>query len=319
MLDKLNLACNLKIMAQEEKYGDIQNYIFFHSLSDAVKRNHQVLTSDLTDLLDLDISTNIQTIFAKRTKVQNSLLNLLNAHKLFIDILKRHHEKHEKRRHRQLVLILGHYYDEDFNYRIFEVLRNYCQHFSAVPIDIFSDFDGVSYVFINKHELGKDAKAKSKIEKELESPLLMELSSVVREWLVVVSHIYGLVLDHFAHKSNSAVHDYLHQLDKNVMVMRSDPLVVDVMKSVDIKIIKKKMLFPVLPDPRQLCQEMLERVGSAEQRRRYISAKSIISGLRSSKNSARRMKKFGINKELPVFDTLTLKHLNRWLDGEDPV
>lgn len=90
---------------------------------------------------------------------------------------------------------MGYYYDEDFNYRIFEVLRNYCQHFSSVPIDIFSDFEGVSYIFINKQELGKDAKAKNKIERELASPLYMELNSAVRDWLVVVTHIYGLVLD----------------------------------------------------------------------------------------------------------------------------
>ncbi|AJZ97177.1 MULTISPECIES: hypothetical protein [Pseudomonas] len=319
MKEKLNLACNIKLMEQDEKYRDIRNYIFFHSLSDAVWRNHQVLTSDLAELLDLTASTDTQTIFAKRTRVQNSLLNLLNAHKLFIDILKRHHEKNEKRRYRQLRLILGYYYDEDFNYRIFEVLRNYCQHFSSVPIDIFSDFEGVSYIFINKQELGKDAKAKNKIERELASPLHMELNSAVRDWLVVVTHIYGLVLDFFAYKSSLHVCDFLQQLETDVAKSRSEPLVAEVMKSVEIKIIKKRMLFPVLPDPEQLCRGILERIGSAEQRLRYESAKTIISDLRSSKNYARKRKGFGIDFESKGLDTLTLKQLNRWLNGEDPI
>lgn len=318
MLDKLNLACNVKLTEQDEKYLAVQHYIFFRSLSDAVRRNHRALTLDLNELQDLKPSTDTRSIFAKRTQVQNSLLNLLNAHKLFLDILQRNHGKREGRFYRRFKVVLSHYYDENFDYRIFEVLRNYCQHFSALPIDIFSDFEGVSYVFINKQELSKDDQLRRKVEKELESPLYMELNSIVRDWIDVVADIYGLVLDYFAYRAAPVANDYLRQLSTDVMAQRADPVVAEIMRSVDIKIVKGRMLFPVLPDSKPICLEIIERIGSAGQLQRYAEVKSIFNEIRSSKNSSRKLKKIGMDIELPKLDTLTLKQLNSFLSRTDP-
>lgn len=119
--------------------------------------------------------------------------------------------------------IAAYHYDNDFNYRVFEVLRNYCQHTNTIPMDIFSDFEGMSYIFVNKLELGKDSKTRRKITGKLESPLPFELNSFVVEWIHTVSHIYELVLDYFAYKAKPVVDDYLGQLELSVFSMKTDP------------------------------------------------------------------------------------------------
>lgn len=317
MINKLNLACNIKLTEQNEKYRHIQSYIFFRSLMGAVQQNHQTLILDLKNLQDLSISTDQSTIFDKRSRVQNSLLNLLNSHKLFIDILKRNHEKKDPKMYARFKVITSHYYDEDFNYRMFEVLRNYCQHASTAPIDIFSDFEGATYIFINKQELSKDKKILKKIEKELGSPLHIEFNSIVLEWISTVSHIYGLVLDYFAYRASPVMNDYLGQLNTDTMALKSDPLVAETMRSIEIKVIKTRMLFPVLPDPKMLCKEILERLASPERASRYSEMKNIFFGKRSSKNSSRRMKKLGAKFDMPKFDTLLIKTLNKFLNGDE--
>ncbi|MBC3235636.1 hypothetical protein [Pseudomonas lurida] len=317
MIEKLNLACNIKLTEQNEKYRYIQDYIFFRSLMGAVQQNHRMLSLDLKSLQDLNFGTDQSTIFDKRSRVQNSLLNLLNSHKLFVDILKRNHEGKEQKMYARFKVVSSYYYDEDFNYRMFEVLRNYCQHASTAPIDIFSDFEGVTYIFINKQELSKDKKISKKIEKELESPLHIEFNSIVREWISTVLHIYGLVLDYFAYKAMPVIADYLSQLNTDVMALRSDLSVAETMRSVEIKVVKTRMLFPVLPDPKVLCKEIVERLESAEHVDRYSEMKKIFSEIRSSKSSSRRMKRLGAKFEIPKFDTLFIKNLNKYLNGDD--
>lgn len=318
MMDKLNLACNIKLTEQNEKYRHIQSYIFFRSLMGAVQQNHQALILDLKNLQNLSISTDQSTIFDKRSRVQNSLLNLLNSHKLFIGILKRNHEKNDPKMYARFKVVASHYYDEDFNYRIFEVLRNYCQHASTAPIDIFSDFEGTTYIFINKQELSKDKKISKKIEKELESPFHIEFNSIVLEWISTVSHIYGLVLDYFAYRAGLVINDYLDHLNRDVMALKSDPLVAETMRSVEIKVIKTRMLFPVLPDPKMICKEIVERLVSPERANRYSEMKEIFLGIRSSKNSSRRMKKLGAKFDFPKFDTLFIKTLNKFSNDDGP-
>lgn len=318
MLEKLNLACNIKITEQDEKYQDIHNYIFFRPLKDAIQHNHQALLLDLKDLQDLSLNTDASTIFTKRTKVQNSLLNLLNSHKLFIDILERNHKNKHPKMYARFKKITSHYYDTDFNYRMLEVLRNYCQHTSTIPIDIFSDFDGLSYVFINKHELRSDEKTLKKIKPELESPLQIEFNSIAQEWICTATHIYGLTLDYFAYMAKPVINDYLNQLSTNTMALRADPFIAEIMRSVEIKIIKTRILFPVLPDPELLCKDITERVDSPEQFSRHSKAKEIINNIRKSKNSSRKIERLGIKLDLPTLDTLALKNLNKFMNGEDP-
>lgn len=317
MIDKLNLACNVKLTEQDKKYRHIQSYIFFRSLMGAIQQNHQALIVDLKDLQDLRASTDQSTIFDKRSRVQNSLLNLLNSHKLFIDILKRKHEKNDPKMYARFKVVTSHYYDEDFNYRMFEVLRNYCQHASTAPIDIFSDFEGATYIFINKQELSKDEKIFKKIKKELESPLHIEFNSVVFEWIATASRIYGLVLDYFAYRACLVIDDYLIQLNTDTMALREDPLIAEIMRSVEIKVIKTRMLFPVLPDPRLLCNEILERLESSGRAKRFSEMKEIFVGIRSSKNLSRRMRKIGVDFDMPKFDTLFIKTLNKFMNDED--
>jgi hypothetical protein len=237
---------------------------------------------------------------------------------LFTDILKRNHEEKAPKMYARFKIITAHYYDEDFNYRMFEVLRNYCQHASTAPIDIFSDFEGTTYIFINKQELAKDKQISKKISKELESPFHIELNSIVHEWLVTALHIYGLVLDYFAHMATPTIDDYIRQLNTNIMTSRSDPLISEILRSVEIKIIKTRMLFPVLPDPNLICEEIRTRLASPEHVNRYSKMKAIYLDLRSSKNSSRRWKKAGANFEIPKFDTLFIKTLNKFMNNDDP-
>lgn len=162
MNSEINLACNIRILESNEKYKYIAIYLFFYSLLISIRQNHEKLINDLSDLQDLNFKTDKNTILYKKIRVQNSLLNLLNSHKFFIDILKRKYKKTEPKMYQRFKTIASYYYDNDFNYRMFEVLRNYCQHVNTIPMDIFSDFEGSSYIFLNKQELGKDNKIKEK-------------------------------------------------------------------------------------------------------------------------------------------------------------
>lgn len=316
MIDKLNLACNIKLTEKDEKYRHIQSYIFFRSLMGAIQQNHQKLIFDLKNLQDLSASTDQSTIFDKRSRVQNSLLNLLNSHRLFIDILKRNHERKDSKMYSRFNIVISHYYDEDFNYRMFEVLRNYCQHASTVPIDIFSDFKGATYVFINKQELSKDKQILKKIKKELESPLHIEFNSIVVEWISTASRIYGLVLDYFAYRASPVIDDYMDQLNTDTMALRKDPLIAEIMRSIEIKAIKNRMLFPVLPDPKVVCNEIVERLESPGRTERFSEVKKIFLSRKSSKNSSRRMRKAGVNFDIPKLDTLLIKALNKFLNDD---
>lgn len=214
--------------------------------------------------------------------------------------------------------IAAYHYDNDFNYRVFEVLRNYCQHTNTIPMDIFSDFEGMSYIFINKLELGKDSKTRRKINRELESPFPFELNSIVVEWIDTASHIHELVLDYFAYKAKPVVDDYLGQLELSVLSMRTDPDVREILRSVEIKIIKKRMLFPVFPDPKIAINSINERLKTSAHVDRFLRMKEIYLSNRDSKNSKRRMIKSGIDFNLPGFDTLFYKNINKWMQGKDP-
>lgn len=317
MIDKLNLACNIKFMDGDDKYRYIRDYIFFRSLKGAVQQNHQALMQELKCLQDLNYNTDLGTIFEKRARVQNALLNLLNSHKLFIDILKRNHERRDSKMHARFKVVASHYYDNDFNYRMFEALRNYCQHASTAPIDMFSDYEGATYIFINKQELSKDEKIFKKIQRELESPLHIEFNSIVAEWLSPAELIYDSVLDYFAYRANPFVSEYLEQLNTDIMALRSDPAIAEIMRSVEVKVIKTRILSPVLPDPKLLCKELADRLLSPEHAARYCRLKDIFFGIRSSKRSSRMMKKLGVDFEMPKFDTLFIKSLNKHLNGDD--
>ncbi|HAV1831781.1 TPA: hypothetical protein JG914_004628 [Enterobacter hormaechei subsp. steigerwaltii] len=318
MNPEINLACNLKILESNKKYKYITSYLFFYSLLISIRQNHKQLINDLSDLQDLNFKTDKYTILDKKIRVQNSLLNLLNSHKFFIDILKREYEKTESKMFQRFKTVAAYHYDNDFNYRIFEVLRNYCQHTNTIPMDIFSDFEGMSYIFINKLELGKDSKTRRKINGELESPLPFELNSIVVEWIDTASHIHELVLDYFAYKAKSVVDDYLGQLEMSVLSMRTDPDVREILRSVEIKIIKKRMLFPVFPDPKIALNSINERLKTSAHVDRLLRMKEIFLSNRNSKNSKRRLIKLGVDFNLPKFDTLFYKNINKWMQGEDP-
>lgn len=318
MNSEINLACNIRILESNEKYKYIASYLFFYSLLISIRQNHKQLIDDLSDLQNLNFKTDKYTILDKKIRVQNSLLNLLNSHKFFIDILKREYEKTESKMFQRFKTIAAYHYDNDFNYRVFEVLRNYCQHTNTIPMDIFSDFEGMSYIFINKLELGKDSKTRRKINRELESPFPFELNSIVVEWIDTASHIHELVLDYFAYKAKPVVDDYLGQLELSVLSMRTDPDVREILRSVEIKIIKKRMLFPVFPDPKIAINSINERLKTSAHVDRFLRMKEIYLSNRDSKNSKRRLIKSGIDFNLPEFDTLFCKNINKWLQGEDP-
>lgn len=318
MNSEINLACNIKILESNEKYKYIVSYLYFYSLLISIRQNHEKLINDLSDLQNLNLKTDKSTILDKKIRVQNSLLNLLNSHKFFIDILKRKHEKTDPKMYQRFKTISAYHYDNDFNYRIFEVLRNYCQHANTIPMDIFSDFEGMSYIFINKQELGKDSKIKEKIKGEIESHFPIELNSIVVEWTDTASHIHELVLDYFAYNAKPVVDDYLGQLDVNMLSIKSDRYVMEVLRSVEIKIIKNRMLFPVLPDPRIAINSIHERLETSEHVDRYLRMKKIYLSNRSSKNSNRRWSKLGVDIETQKFDTLFCKNMNKWINGEDP-
>ncbi|HED1541185.1 hypothetical protein [Kluyvera cryocrescens] len=318
MNSEINLACNIRILESNEKYKYITSYLFFYSLLISIRQNHKQLIDDLSDLQNLNFKTDKYTILDKKIRVQNSLLNLLNSHKFFIDILKREYEKTESKMFQRFKTIAAYHYDNDFNYRVFEVLRNYCQHTNTIPMDIFSDFEGMSYIFINKLELGKDSKTRRKINRELESPFPFELNSIVVEWIDTASHIHELVLDYFAYKAKPVVDDYLGQLELSVLSMRTDPDVREILRSVEIKIIKKRMLFPVFPDPKIAINSINERLKTSAHVDRFLRMKEIYLSNRDSKNSKRRLIKSGIDFNLPEFDTLFCKNINKWLQGEDP-
>lgn len=318
MNPEINLACNIRILESNEKYKYITSYLFFYSLLISIRQNHKQLINDLSDLQDLNFKTDKHTILDKKIRVQNSLLNLLNSHKFFIDILKREYEKTESKMFQRFKTIAAYHYDNDFNYRVFEVLRNYCQHTNTIPMDIFSDFEGMSYIFINKLELGKDSKTRRKINGELESPLPFELNSIVVEWIDTASHIHELVLDYFAYKSKPVVDDYLGQLELSVLSMGRDPDVREILRSVEIKIIKKRMLFPVFPDPKIAINSINERLKNPAHADRLLRMKEIYLSNRDSKNSKRRLIKLGIDFNLSKFDTLFYKNINKLMRGEDP-
>ncbi len=318
MNPEINLACNIRILESNEKYKYITSYLFFYSLLISIRQNHKHLIDDLSDLQDLNFKTDKHTILDKKIRVQNSLLNLLNSHKFFIDLLKREYEKKESKMFQRFKTIAAYHYDNDFNYRVFEVLRNYCQHTNTIPMDIFSDFEGMSYIFINKLELGKDSKTRRKINRELESPFPFELNSIVVEWIDTASHIHELVLDYFAYKAKPVVNDYLGQLELSVLSMRTDPDVREILRSVEIKIIKKRMLFPVFPDPKIAINSINERLKTSAHVDRFLRMKEIYLSNRDSKNSKRRMIKSGIDFNLPGFDTLFYKNINKWMQGKDP-
>lgn len=318
MNSEINLACNIRILESNEKYKYITSYLFFYSLLISIRQNHKQLIDDLSDLQNLNFKTDKYTILDKKIRVQNSLLNLLNSHKFFIDILKREYEKTESKMFQRFKTIAAYHYDNDFNYRVFEVLRNYCQHTNTIPMDIFSDFEGMSYIFINRLELGKDSKTRRKINRELESPFPFELNSIVVEWIDTASHIHELVLDYFAYKAKPVVDDYLGQLELSVLSMRTDPDVREILRSVEIKIIKKRMLFPVFPDPKIAINSINERLKTSAHVDRFLRMKEIYLSNRDSKNSKRRLIKSGIDFNLPEFDTLFCKNINKWLQGEDP-
>lgn len=318
MNPEINLACNIRILESNEKYKYITSYLFFYSLLISIRQNHKQLIDDLSDLQDLNFKTDKHTILDKKIRVQNSLLNLLNSHKFFIDLLKREYEKKESKMFQRFKTIAAYHYDNDFNYRVFEVLRNYCQHTNTIPMDIFSDFEGMSYIFINKLELGKDSKTRRKINRELESPFPFELNSIVVEWIDTASHIHELVLDYFAYKAKPVVNDYLGQLELSVLSMRTDPDVREILRSVEIKIIKKRMLFPVFPDPKIAINSINERLKTSAHVDRFLRMKEIYLSNRDSKNSKRRMIKSGIDFNLPGFDTLFYKNINKWMQGKDP-
>ncbi|QCA03513.1 hypothetical protein [Pantoea vagans] len=318
MNPEINLACNIKILESNKKYTYITNYLFFHSLLISIHKNHKKLIDDLSDLQDLTFNTDKRAILDKKTRVQNSLLNLLNSHKFFIDILKREHEKTDEKMFRRFKTLAAYHYDNDFNYRMFEVLRNYCQHTNTIPMDIFSDFEGMSYIFINKQELGKDSKTKRKIKGEIESPLPIELNSIVVEWIDTASHLHELVLDYFAYKAKPVIDDYLGQLEMNVLSIKSDPAVREILRSVEIKIIKKRVLLPVFPDPRLAINSIGERLETSEHVERCLRMKDIFLSNRESKNSKRRLIKLGIDFEFPTLDTLFYKNINKWIKGDDP-
>lgn len=318
MNPEINLACNIRILESNEKYKYITSYLFFYSLLISIRQNHKQLIDDLSDLQDLNFKTDKHTILDKKIRVQNSLLNLLNSHKFFIDLLKREYEKKESKMFQRFKTIAAYHYDNDFNYRVFEVLRNYCQHTNTIPMDIFSDFEGMSYIFINKLELGKDSKTRRKINRELESPFPFELNSIVVEWIDTASHIHELVLDYFAYKAKPVVDDYLGQLELSVLSMRTDPDVREILRSVEIKIIKKRMLFPVFPDPKIAINSINERLKTSAHVDRFLRMKEIYLSNRDSKNSKRRMIKLGIDFNLPGFDTLFYKNINKWMQGKDP-
>lgn len=315
---KLNLACNIKITENDDKYRHINDYIFFQSLVDAVQHNHQILSVDLEHLQDLNWDDNASAILIRRTRVQNSLLNLLNSHKLFIDMIDRNYKKQNPKMYARFRIITSHYYDNDFNYRICEALRNYCQHAGTVPIDIFSDFEGSTYVFINTQALSKDKQIHNKMQQEINSTLHVELNSICREWIFVVEHIYGLTLDYFAYRAKTVVKEYLNQLDIDIISLRADPVIAEKIRNVEVKTIQKKMHFPVLPDSRLLCKKIIDRLASPEHVNRYSCAKKIFKSIQSSKNSSRKLRKIGCELELPMLDTLTLKYVNKFLDGKDP-
>lgn len=318
MNPEINLACNIRILESNEKYKYITSYLFFYSLLISIRQNHKQLINDLSDLQDLNFKTDKHTILDKKIRVQNSLLNLLNSHKFFIDILKREYEKTESKMFQRFKTIAAYHYDNDFNYRVFEVLRNYCQHTNTIPMDIFSDFEGMSYIFINKLELGKDSKTRRKINGELESPLPFELNSIVVEWIDTASHIHELVLDYFAYKSKPVVDDYLGQLELSVLSMGREPDVREILRSVEIKIIKKRMLFPVFPDPKIAINSINERLKTPAHADRLLRMKEIYLSNRDSKNSKRRLIKLGIDFNLSKFDTLFYKNINKLMRGEDP-
>lgn len=318
MNPEINLACNIRILESNEKYKYITSYLFFYSLLISIRQNHKQLIDDLSDLQDLNFKTDKHTILDKKIRVQNSLLNLLNSHKFFIDLLKRDYEKKESKMFQRFKTIAAYHYDNDFNYRVFEVLRNYCQHTNTIPMDIFSDFEGMSYIFINKLELGKDSKTRRKINRELESPFPFELNSIVVEWIDTASHIHELVLDYFAYKAKPVVDDYLGQLELSVLSMRTDPYVREILRSVEIKVIKKRMLLPVFPDPKIAINSINERLKTSAHVDRFLRMKEIYLSNRDSKNSKRRMIKSGIDFNLPGFDTLFYKNINKFMQGKDP-
>ncbi|AEX52517.1 hypothetical protein GRAQ_01719 [Rahnella aquatilis CIP 78.65 = ATCC 33071] len=318
MNPELNLACNIRILESNEKYKYIASYLFFYSLLISIRQNHEKLICDLSDLQDLNFKTDKTNILDKKVRVQNSLLNLLNSHKFFIDILEREYKKTEPKMYRRFKTVAAYHYDNDFNYRMFEALRNYCQHANIIPMDIFSNFEGMSYIFINKQELGKDIKIKKKIKGEIDSPHPIELNSIVVEWTDTASHIHELVLDYFAYKAKPVVDDYLGQLGMNTLSISSDPDVMEALRSVELKIIKKNILFPVLPDPRIAVNSIHERLKTSEHVERYLRMQKIYLSNRSAKNSKRHLSKLGADFEFPRFDTLFFKNINKWLNGEDP-
>lgn len=125
-------------------------------------------------------------------------------------------------------------------------------------------------------------------------------------------------MDYFAYKAKPVVDDYLGQLGMNILSMKSDPDVSEALRSVELKIIKKRMLFPVLPDPRIAVNSIHERLKTSEHVDRYLRMKEIYLSNRSDKNSKRYLKKLGLNLEFPEFDTLCLKNINKLKNGEDP-
>ncbi|MDN2671422.1 hypothetical protein OX459_08475 [Janthinobacterium sp. SUN026] len=313
----MSLFGTSKISEKDDKYKFIHEYMYFRSLEESVRDNHKKLLLDFDTLGNINLSSNFVLVFTIKYRLQNSILNLLNSHKIFLDFIDRRYKTDNGKFFKRFGKIKSYYYDNNFDYRFLEVIRNYCQHARTLPLDIHADLEGRSYLFVDKAELKKDKQAYGKIKAELDGSNFIELKSVIREWIEVADHIYGLVLDYFAYMAKPNLDDYMVNISRVINRGKFSEDEEEILKKCKVFVVNKIMYFPVGVDTIFLCEEICKRLDGGDHKKRYLDARDIFLSIRSMSNTNRKFKLIGVDVDKLKFDTLTNKNMNKFMRSED--
>lgn len=321
MENYFNLQAIIKSTRDNKKYNFIYEFGFYTGLIDSVKMNHKELLNELIDLTKKKSGTSILNIDSRMGSIQNKLLNLLNSHKRIIDILAKNYKNHLLSKHyKRFCIINSWHYDNFFDYRMMEVIRNYCQHYDTLPIRFFISHLQSGLVLIDKNKISEDKKLKKKIQGEINSKHDIEFFSIIKDWIDIVTYLYDMILDFFAGKSLNTIADFNNEFNKNVTVLKEkDPAIRKAFKSIEIKMIKNDLFyFETEGDPRIYAEEITLRMKSDESKERTEKVIEFFKDLKESKNVKRRFKKFNFDPNVLVTDTLTYKKINLWINGKNP-
>jgi len=179
-----------------------------------IEENYELLLSNYLELekdslsitCDAMIRTNqrYSDFFGIRLQFNRRLVNLLTATKLYIDHISQHVSScisSEIDESPDIPKIFSRHYDEHFEYRLMEALRNYVQHRGlavhstsmggkwTTPDKLNGHMEYQTAIYVHKDKVLKDSKFKKAVPREM--PDKVELINAVRVYMESLSHIHN--------------------------------------------------------------------------------------------------------------------------------